>query len=189
MPVGNHLVVYKANTREGSGGTAEWAMVAPESAPSQQCTSNPRGLRGPSGTTNFVASQRQQFCTHFFPVLPTNSVFLCSSPQYPAYHFCKLLIHHLIFFPPPSLHHFYHHIPYVAFLPPFKTWCFSSHHSYLSFFWSWFGLQIHCSGETSAVPVQHWAELLQEGLSHDRGSLDAGIRSVMPSPLWLQYYR
>lgn len=54
---------------------------------------------------------------------------------------------------------------------------------------SWFGLQIHCSGETSAVPVQHWAELLQEGLSHDRGSLDAGIRSVMPSPLWLQYYR
>lgn len=89
MPVGNHLVVYKANTREGSGGTAEWAMVAPESAPSQQCTSNPRGLRGPSGTTNFVASQRQQFCTHFFPVLPTNSVFLCSSPQYPAYHFLQ----------------------------------------------------------------------------------------------------
>lgn len=124
-------------------------------------------------------------------VLPTNSDFLCSSPQHPAYHFYKMLIpsSYLLSFPLPFLHHIHHHVPCMAFISPFKTWSFTSLHSYLSSFWSWFGPQIHRSGETSSVPVQHWAELLQEGLSHDRDSLDAGVRSVVPSPLWLQYYR
>lgn len=117
--------------------------------------------------------------------------FLCSFSQCPAYHFYKSLIPSpdLLSFPLPFLHHIHHHVPYLAFISPFKTWTFSSLHSYLSSFWSWFGLQIHRSGEAGSVPVQHRAELLQEGLSHDCGSLGAGVRSVMPSPLRLQYYR
>lgn len=174
-------------------------MVTPESALSRQCPNNFRGLRArdflefldPSGSPNLVALHAVDSAERFSALLPINSDFLCSSPKCPAYHFYKLLFpsSDFLYFPLLFLHHIHHHVPCAAFTYPFKNLVLSLPPSSVSSSRSWFGLQIHRSGETSSVPVQHWAELLQEGLSHDCDSLDAGICSVMPSPLWLQYYR
>lgn len=174
-------------------------MVAPESALSQQCPYNFRSLRvrdflgfvDPSGSPNLVALHAVSSAEHFSALLPTNCDFLCSSPQCPTYHFYKLLIpsSDFLYFPLLFLHHI-HHVHCTALTSPFKNLVLFLPPSSISSSWrKLFGLQIHRSGETSSVPVQHWAELLQEGLPHDCDSLDAGICSVMPSPLWLQYYR
>lgn len=149
------------------------------------------GFLGPSSSLNLVTSHAVSSAEHFSALLPTNSDFLCSCPQCPTYHFYKLLIpsSDFLYFPLLFLHHIHHHVPCAAVTSPFKNLFLSLPPSSISSSRSWFGLQIHRSGETSSVPVQHWTELLQESLSHDCDSLDAGICSVMPSPLWLQYYR
>lgn len=174
-------------------------MVTSESALSQQHPYNFRGLRvrdflkflDPSDSPNLVALHAVSSAEGFSALLPTNCDFLCSSPQCPIYHFHKLLIpsSDFLYFPLLFLRHIHHHVPCAAFTSHFKNLVLSLPPSSISCSWSWFGLQVHRSGETSSVPVQHWAELLQEGLPHDCGGLDAGVRSVMPSPLWLQYYR
>lgn len=81
------------------------------------------GFLDPSGSPNLVASHAVSSAERFSALLPTNSDFLCSSPQCPAYHFYKLLIpsSDLLYFPLLFLHHIRHHVPYVAFISPFKN--------------------------------------------------------------------